>query len=340
VAKSAEYLCWILGLACLGYVAFSYGRAGIFQAYESWRFDRDLQKQPPSRSRLTVTPTGSLAATLPSDDSVLGRLEIPRLGLSVMVLQGDDEATFAKGAGHLPKTPLPGQAGNVVFAAHRDTFFRPLRLIRKGDEISVTTRQGIYRYHVEMIAEVSPDDVEVLGARHHPTLTLITCYPFVFVGNAPKRFVVRAAEIDAPQQGDSPVVASVATTVDDTPKSVSTAHASRPRRKHHATLLHSAPTSHSDVPGTSPASAPVTDVPEGAPQPAASAPDNASPSAPTPAAAAFAAGPAVSATPESARQKAGAQQPDPSKHEPSKPRRLLRKVRGWLSPRSQGSGPD
>ena len=201
VAKAAEYLCWILGFACLGYVVFSYGRAGIFQAYESWRFDREIQKHPPSPSHVIATPSGSSAASLPNNDAVLGRLEIPRLGLSVMVLQGDDEATFAKGAGHLPKTPLPGQAGNVVFAAHRDTFFRPLRLIRKGDELSVTTRQGVYHYRVEMIAEVAPDDVEVLGALHHPTLTLVTCYPFVFVGNAPKRFVVRAAEIDASPLG-------------------------------------------------------------------------------------------------------------------------------------------
>lgn len=225
----------------------------------------------------------------------------------------------------------------MVFAAHRDTFFRPLRLIRKGDALSVTTRQGVYRYRVEMIAEVAPDDVEVLGALHHPTLTLITCYPFVFVGNAPKRFVVRAAEIAASPVGTSPVVASAATG-QDMPKAVSRVRAPQRRRKHHATLVHVARASHGDAPATSSASAPVIDGPEVAPQPAVVPNENAlSPSVPLPKTPPSAAGPAVSVTPAPSTQKAEAQPADTPKREPSKARRLLRRVLGWLGPRSQRS---
>jgi sortase A len=97
--------------------------------------------------------------------------------------------------GHIPGTALPGEDGNIVLAAHRDTFFRPLRNIQKGDEIALTTLSGAYRYRVESIQIVGPDDVGVLSPTKQPTLTLVTCYPFYFVGSAPKRFIVRAGLI-------------------------------------------------------------------------------------------------------------------------------------------------
>jgi sortase A len=97
--------------------------------------------------------------------------------------------------GHIPGTALPGEDGNIVLAAHRDTFFRPLRNIQKGDEIALTTWNGAFRYRVESIQVVGPDDVGVLQPTSLPTLTLVTCYPFYFVGSAPKRFIVRAGLI-------------------------------------------------------------------------------------------------------------------------------------------------
>jgi LPXTG-site transpeptidase (sortase) family protein len=109
-----------------------------------------------------------------------------------MVLEGDDPRTLARGVGHIPGTALPGWSGNVGFAGHRDTFFRALQNIRLGDDILVTTLQGCYRYRVVSSEIVSPDETRVLDASAVPSLTLVTCYPFYFIGSAPKRFVVHA----------------------------------------------------------------------------------------------------------------------------------------------------
>ena len=109
-----------------------------------------------------------------------------------MILVGDDGKALRLGVGHIAGSALPGEQGNVVLAGHRDTFFRPLRKIRKGDEIRVMTLNGRYRYLVESIQVVSPNDVAVLDNSIRPTLILVTCYPFYFVGPAPRRFVVMA----------------------------------------------------------------------------------------------------------------------------------------------------
>ena len=125
----------------------------------------------------------------------IGRLEIPRLGLSVKVAEGDDDKTLKVAVGHLPDTPLPWQNGNSALAGHRDTFFRPLRRIQVGDEIRFATRQGTFRYRVTRHNIVNPDDVWVLDPSPSAALTLITCYPFDFVGPAPQRFVVHAERL-------------------------------------------------------------------------------------------------------------------------------------------------
>ena len=126
------------------------------------------------------------------ENDVLGRLDIPRIGVSVAILQGTGSRTLRLGAGHIENTPLPGQFGNVGIAAHRDTFFRPLRDIRKNDRIQVQTAMGLFQYDVEWTKVVSPDDVIVLAPSGESALTLVTCYPFQFLGAAPKRFIVRA----------------------------------------------------------------------------------------------------------------------------------------------------
>ena len=124
---------------------------------------------------------------------IIGRVDIPRLKLSAVVAEGDDEKTLRKAVGHLPDTPLPwDRLGNVGLAAHRDGLFRPLEKIRTNDEVRVVTSRGEYHYRVTKTQVVNPDDVWVLAPTTTPTMTLITCFPFSFVGNAPQRFIVQA----------------------------------------------------------------------------------------------------------------------------------------------------
>jgi sortase A len=125
----------------------------------------------------------------------IGRLEIPAAGVSEIVAAGADARTLRRGVGHIDGTALPGEAGNVALAGHRDTVFRGLRRIRPGDRIFVTTGEGSFEYAVESLQTVAPERSDVLDPSLHPTLTLVTCYPFDYVGPAPLRFVVRAREI-------------------------------------------------------------------------------------------------------------------------------------------------
>jgi LPXTG-site transpeptidase (sortase) family protein len=123
---------------------------------------------------------------------VVGRLTIPRIHLSVMVFEGDDASILKRGAGRIPATSLPYENGNLGIAAHRDTFFRPLRLIHPRDVIEFTSREGVSRYTVTDIVIVPPSDVRVLAQSPGRDLTLVTCYPFYYLGSAPKRWIVHA----------------------------------------------------------------------------------------------------------------------------------------------------
>jgi LPXTG-site transpeptidase (sortase) family protein len=131
-----------------------------------------------------------------------------------MVLEGDGDDVLGEAAGHVPATALPGGPGNVAIAGHRDTFFRALRNIRRDDEITVATTSGTFRYRVESLDRVKPQDVQVLKASDHPTLTLITCYPFNYIGPAPMRFVVAAKEIRSTQAGGGQLLASAVPVLD------------------------------------------------------------------------------------------------------------------------------
>ena len=119
-------------------------------------------------------------------------LRIPRLGLEVPVLEGTDEWTLDRGLGHIEGTARPGEPGNVGIAGHRDGFFRPLKDIRDGDLVELALPGSVRRYRVERLSIVRPDAVRVLRPTPTPSLTLVTCYPFYFVGPAPERFIVRA----------------------------------------------------------------------------------------------------------------------------------------------------
>lgn len=154
--------------------------------------------------------SGSFRPVSPADHA-LGRIEIPRVGVSAPILEGVDDRTIRRAVGHFPETPLPPQAGNVALAAHRTTLFYGLRHIRIGDTITLTTPRGAFRYTVERTWVVDPADVSVLDASTDKILTLVTCYPFDYEGSAPKRFIVRAQAIPiagpAPEPGAAAYVA-------------------------------------------------------------------------------------------------------------------------------------
>jgi len=202
----------LVAVLCLG----AWGWAWLDSAYTQYRdnqiLDEALNAAPASGT--TAPPAaGSSAAETDSLGSfrqanaaeppkpvepgaLVGRIEIPRLGVSAIVLEGVDSKTLRRGVGHIPETPLPGGGGNVGLAAHRDSFFRGLKDIRKNDIIQVRTLEGDFRYRVESTQIVKPEDTEVLDDGPVPMLTLVTCYPFYYVGSAPKRFIVHATRIE------------------------------------------------------------------------------------------------------------------------------------------------
>ena len=129
-------------------------------------------------------------------DPPMAVLSIPRLGLEVPVFNGTDDLTLNRGAGRVAGTAAPGQPGNIGIAAHRDGFFRNLKDIQPGDEVELLTNKRSFVYRVDNIAIVPPTDTSVLRSRNTSSITLITCYPFYFVGDAPQRYIVHASLVD------------------------------------------------------------------------------------------------------------------------------------------------
>lgn len=170
------------GFIILGYCAAAWLNSSLRQSRGNSDLDRLLSNKP--------APSKQMAPLV--DGALLGRVEIPKLHLSAVVFQGTNASVLNDGVGHLEGTALPGQNGNVVLAAHRDTFFRALRNIKRGDVITVTTPTSVRNYSVDSTEIVSPTDISVAYPTPKPTLTLVTCYPFYYVGHAPKRFIVRA----------------------------------------------------------------------------------------------------------------------------------------------------
>ena len=193
-----------MGILVLSYCSWVLLDARLYQAYQTRRFQQELNDSQAShgnREPVHTSPLLPLAARAESLGMTrhgrvpLGRIEISTIGVAAMILEGTDNKTLRRAVGHIPGTPLPGQPGNVVLAGHRDTFFRALQNIRQNDEITLETLSGLYRYRVDSIKVVNPDDTEVLHDSDDAILTLVTCYPFAFVGPAPRRFVVQARRI-------------------------------------------------------------------------------------------------------------------------------------------------
>ena len=178
----------------------------VYQTVESRAFDRARESRTSSRS----VPGSEGPLGFPSRRAldvhpapvVLGRLEIPRLGIRAMVREGVDDETLKVAVGHIPGTARPGENGNIGLAAHRDSFFRALRDVRKGDLMRLTTLDGSETYRVASATVVDPARVGVLaGVNGTRGLTLVTCFPFDYIGAAPKRFIVAALAAGDPQRG-------------------------------------------------------------------------------------------------------------------------------------------
>jgi sortase A len=172
------------GFLLIGYASYQVASGRIYQAWRGRELDRALDSLPPQPA--------SHRSIAYDQGSAIGRLEVPRIGLSVVVLEGSDTGTLRLGVGRVRNSSLPGEPGNVVLAGHRDTFFRSLREIRPGDRISLRTAEGTFPYTVDWTTVVNPKDTSVIMPTASPALTLVTCYPFSYVGSAPQRFIVRA----------------------------------------------------------------------------------------------------------------------------------------------------
>jgi sortase A len=223
----------VLGVLATGYYGYSLANERVYQAYENWSFDQQIagrsrvsfadylreqtpfgfvvgQKEASSAEKVAQESPKSQPAIAPPHGSILGRVEISRLNISAMVREGVDAATLSRAVGHIPSTALAGQSGNFAIAAHRDTLFRALKNIQIGDEVEFQSPAGKYAYRVIGTQIVRPSDVSVLRADGGPKLvqevasrpsrllTMITCYPFNYIGSAPQRFIVQAAEVDQP----------------------------------------------------------------------------------------------------------------------------------------------
>jgi len=177
-----ERVCLAIGIVALGW----YGTVRLAAVREQAALSRELENARAVPSAFVHTPARLKTRAL------VGRIEIPRLKLSALAREGVDVSTLRGSVGHVPGTAMPGDAGNAAFAAHRDTFFAPLRDVRRGDEVVVTTPAAVHRYAVVSTRIVDPSDVTVLRPTDGRTLTLVTCYPFDYIGTAPRRFIVQA----------------------------------------------------------------------------------------------------------------------------------------------------
>jgi sortase A len=203
-----ERLLFVLAIVALGW----YGVVKVGAAREQAALSSELENaravfESSGPGRANGATDTAVAETAPREPlrivavparSLIGRIEVPRLNLSAVAREGVDVRTLRSSVGHVPGTALPGTEGNAAFAAHRDTFFRPLEGIKTGDEVVVTTPTGVHRYAVTGTRIVDPSEVSVLDATGGRQLTLVTCYPFNFVGNAPQRFIVQATLRDSP----------------------------------------------------------------------------------------------------------------------------------------------
>jgi LPXTG-site transpeptidase (sortase) family protein len=199
---------WWLERALLA-TAFVFGLWALLAAAQTHFYaSLPVPSGPSAATHLTVLPgEGTNAAHASAADMAAGahslrvspgewvaRLEAPSVGLTATVIEGSSDQMLARAAGHIEETAFPGQPGNVGIAGHRDTTFRAVRGLRVGDTLTLTTVAGVFHYEIEQTLIVDPTDVYVLDPTDRPSLTLVTCYPFTFIGHAPRRYIVRAVQ--------------------------------------------------------------------------------------------------------------------------------------------------
>jgi sortase A len=201
-----ERTAWVAGVAALAIWTGAVWLRHASAARELQRFEAAREAGRPATiaygapdtqlwdpKRIVAWQATQTQTTLPP----LAVLRIPRVGIEAPVLEGTDDWTLNRGVGHIEDTATPGASGNIGLAGHRDGFFRALKDIASGDTIDLETTSGILHYRVERTWIVGPDDVSVLDPTREPSVTLVTCYPFYFVGSAPQRFIVRAVRSTA-----------------------------------------------------------------------------------------------------------------------------------------------
>ena len=206
--QSLELFFLFAGIFALGVWSWSQLHEALYQDWSNWAFDRGLAGEKISvttylkekwAGHTQVTepaPTGQTPSPASPKNALVGRLEIPRLHLQAMVREGTRDTTLDVALGHIAGTALPGQNGNVAVAGHRDRLFRGLKDIAAGDQIIFETSSAKFAYQVEGTQIVKPADVGVLKSGIYPELTLVTCYPFTYIGSAPDRFIVKARQVE------------------------------------------------------------------------------------------------------------------------------------------------
>jgi sortase A len=199
--KKLAALSILAGLALLGASAYQFLDREAHQQAEQARLATELSAAADPR-------VSSGRATGARDSAARGvawgKLEIPDVGLSVVVEDGIDRRTLRRSVGHLPDTAYPGEVGNVVLAAHRDGLFRPLRDVRSGHHLRITTTDGTFEYSVVSTDVVAPHRVDLIAPGPFEEVTLVTCYPFYYVGPAPERFLVKARRLSADPAIETP----------------------------------------------------------------------------------------------------------------------------------------
>jgi sortase A len=196
--RAARVLLFMVAVACLGIYSYSYVYRTAYQLYEGWQFDHEAPAPVKEKKRVAlpvVLPDPDHGTRAPKESiaaSVIGRISIPRLHISAIVEEGIDDVTLLRAVGHIPGTALPGETGNIGIAGHRDTFFRALKDLQPHDDIDFTTHSGSFHYTVESLTVVEPDNVGVLKSEGGQALTIVTCFPFHYIGSAPRRFIVHA----------------------------------------------------------------------------------------------------------------------------------------------------
>jgi sortase A len=179
--RCLEYICWLGGVLAVAWFALAFWNTSTFQASQARQLE--TLRQVPVQT-ITLHP-----------GDPFGKISIPRIGLSAIIAEGIDDGTLRHAVGHFPESSTPEGVGNVALAAHRDTFFRRLDRVRLNDVIELETPQGKYQYQVMRTAVVSPQQVELVQPTSESDLTLVTCFPFHYVGPAPQRFVVQALRL-------------------------------------------------------------------------------------------------------------------------------------------------